>query len=55
MLKQLLIIFSLVSIVGAFHFAQEQTEMQNNRERKIVRKTSKCCSKRAEQTSCRNQ
>jgi len=50
MFKQLLIIFSLVSIFGAFALAQEQPEMQKT-EKKECSKTSQCCSKSTEQTS----
>ncbi len=50
MLKQLLIIFSLVSILGAFTFAQEKPETDKS-EKKDCSKTSQCCSKSTEQTS----
>jgi len=50
MFKQLLIIFSLVTVLGVFTFAQEQPET-NKTEKKECSKDSKCCSTENKQTS----
>jgi len=50
MLKQLLIIFSLVSIMGVFSLAQEQPESKTT-DKKDCSKDSKCCSTENKETS----
>jgi YHS domain-containing protein len=50
MFKQLLVIFSLVSILGAFTFAQEKPETDKS-EKKECSKDSKCCSTENKETS----
>lgn len=50
MFKQLLIIFSLVTVLGVFTLAQEQPETKTT-EKKECSKDSKCCSTENKETS----